>query len=264
MKRLFAVIVCVSLAGACSQSPTEPTPTPTPAPTPGPPAPSPSIVIAPPTPAAPPAGTTSFGWPTMTVGNAVKTGTDHALVYRFDISSRDDFLTVALSALVAETPGATSYTPSSTQPPPAQGTLYWRVIAMDQANAVQSGASEIQSFAYYTPTEQNRIAVQLGVPLWPGVRPPGTNGQAAMGPGWQVGLLTSYTGVVFQNPPLEVLQLFDLLDLGFAPATTIDWLKSNGYATTAAYYPAVAAFGFPHQYLALVRGEWELVRRVGA
>jgi hypothetical protein len=40
-------------------------------------------------------------------------------------------------------------------------------------------------------------------------------------------------------------------------------LKSNGYATTAAWYPEVATFGFPHQYLSLVRGEWELVRRVG-
>ena len=61
-----------------------------------------------------------------------------------------------------------------------------------------------------------------------------------------------------------MLQLFDLLDLGFDPTSAINWLTSNGYTTTAAYYPAVAAFGFPHQYLALVRGEWELVRRVGA
>ena len=112
---------------------------------------------------------------------------------------------------------STSYTPSPTQQPPAQGTLYWRAIAIDQANAVQSGASETQSFAYYTPTEQNRIALQLGVTLWPGVRPPGTYGHAVMGPGWQVGIVTSFTGVVFQSPPLEMLQLFDLLDLGFEP-----------------------------------------------
>ena len=169
MNRLFALMACVILAGACSKSPAAPTATPTPAPTPGPPAPSPSIVIAPPTPAGPMAGTTSFGWPTMTVGNAARTGTDHALVYRFDVSSREDFLTVAFSALVAETPGVTSYTPSPTQQPPAQGIVFWRAIAIDQANAVQSGASETQFFAYYTPTEQNRIALQLGVTLWPGV-----------------------------------------------------------------------------------------------
>ena len=84
-----------------------------------------------------------------------------------------------------------------------------------------------------------------------------------LGPGWGIGTVTSFTGVVFQSPPLEILQLFDLLDLGFEPFSAIDWLKSNGYATTAAYYPAVATFGFPYQYLSLVRGEWELVRRVG-
>jgi hypothetical protein len=261
MTRLFAVLVCIVLASACSKSPSTPTPAPTPAP--GPAAPAPSITIAPPIPAGPPAGTTSFGWPTMTVVNAVRTGTDHALVYRFDISTRDDFLTVAISGLAAETPGVTNYAPSPSQEPTQQGTLYWRAIAIDQASAVQSGASATQSFAYYTPTEQNRIAQQLGVTLWPGARPPGSYGHAVMGPGWQVGIVTSFTGVVFQSPPLEILQLFDLLDLGFDPYGAIDWLKSNGYATSAAYYPAVATFGFPHQYLSLVRGEWELVRRVG-
>jgi hypothetical protein len=258
-KRLFALMVSLSLEGACSKSATAPTA----APTPAPPAPSPSIAIAAPTPAGPSPGTTSFGWPTMTVANAVRTGTDHALVYRFDVSAREDFLTVAFSALVAETPGVTSYTPSPTQPSPAQGPLFWRAIAIDQANAVQSGASETQFFAYYTPTEQNRIALQIGVTLWPGARPPGTYGKAVLGPGWQMATVTSFTGVVFQSPPLEILQLFDLLDLGFEPYSAIDWLKSNGYATTAAYYPAVATFGFPYQYLSLVRGEWELVRRVG-
>jgi hypothetical protein len=199
----------------------------------------------------------------MTVVNSTKTGTDHALVYRFDISLREDFATVAISELVPETPGVTSYTPSPTQQPPSQGTIFWRAIGMDQASAVQSAPSATQYFAYYTPTEQNRIALQLGVTLWPGARPPGTYGHALMGPGWGIGIVTSFLGVVFQSPPLEILQLFDLLDLGYEPNSAIDWLKSNGYATTAAWYPGVATFGFPHQYLSLVRGEWELVRRVG-
>jgi hypothetical protein len=170
---------------------------------------------------------------------------------------------VAFSGLVPETPGVTSYTPAATEQSPTQGTLFWRAIAVDQVSAVQSAASATQYFAFYTPTEQNRLALQLGQTLWPGTRPPGTYGHAVMGPGWQVAITSSFTGVVFQSPPLEILQLFDLLDLGFEPFSAIDWLKSNGYATTAAYYPGVATFGFPYQYLALVRGEWELVRRIG-
>jgi hypothetical protein len=257
LTRLLALLTCLSLASGCSRSPAEPTPTPAPTPT----TPVPTVVIAAPAPAGPPPGTTSFGWPMMSVVNATRTGTSNNLVYRFDISTRDDFSTVAFSALIPEAAGQTGFTPPSTQQAPAEGNLYWRVIAMDQANAIQSGASPTQHFVYYTRTDQNRIAQQLGVALWPGVRPSGTYRRAVLGPGWQVQTVTSFQGVVFQSPPLEILQLFDLLDLGFEHNAAIGWLKRNGYATTAAWYPEVATFGFPYQYLSLVRGEWELVRR---
>jgi hypothetical protein len=41
-------------------------------------------------------------------------------------------------------------------------------------------------------------------------------------------------------------------------------MQQNGYASTAAWYPSVAAIGLPYQYMALIGGSWELVTRVGA
>ena len=52
--------------------------------------------------------------------------------------------------------------------------------------------------------------------------------------------------------------------LGYDVDSAINWMRSNGYPTTAVWYPSVAAIGFPFQYMALIRGEWELVVRVGA
>ena len=54
------------------------------------------------------------------------------------------------------------------------------------------------------------------------------------------------------------------MDLGYDVDSAIDWMRSNGYPTIAVWYPSVASIGFPFQYMALIRGEWELVVRVGA
>jgi hypothetical protein len=85
-----------------------------------------------------------------------------------------------------------------------------------------------------------------------------------MGDGWGVGNPVSFTGVTFVSPPLEELQVFDLLDRGMDPQAAIDWMHSNGYATQAAYYPSVAVIGFQYQYLALISGAWNVVLKVGA
>ena len=57
-------------------------------------------------------------------------------VQRLDLSTRDDFATVAHTTTVSEGSGRTSYTPPSTVAAPQEGTLYWRVVAIDQAAAV--------------------------------------------------------------------------------------------------------------------------------
>jgi hypothetical protein len=262
MLRLIPAVLLTATAIACSEPPAAPTPPVTNQPTP--PAPAAVVTVSTPTPVGPSNGTVSFGWPTFTVHNATKTNTTNALMYRFDVSNREDFATVAFSGMVSEGPEQTSYTPPATQQPPSEGVLYWRALALDQASAVQSATSSPQAFTFYVNTEQNRIASTVYGGLWPGARPTGTHGRAAFGPGWQVRTLRSFDGVTFQSPPIETLRIFDLLDLGYDVDSAINWMRSNGYPTTAVWYPSVAAIGFPFQYMALIRGEWELVVRVGA
>lgn len=266
-RRLLVLVAAsvLGLAAACSRDPITPTTTPTPTPTPSP---TPVITITAPTLVEPPSGATAYGWPRFTWENAGKTNTTNALIYRFDLSTRDDFSTVAFTTTVNEESGRTSFTPPSTQAPPAEGTLYWRVVAIDQANAVQSQPSATENFKYYENTEQNRLAVQLYGSLWGSARPSGTRGRARLGPGWNPGQRRSFNGALFMSPPIEALRIFDLLDLGYDPQAALNWLKSNGYPTgvptEGIWYPGTATIGFPYQYMALVRGEWELVHRVGA
>lgn len=260
--RLSLAVLLTAAAVACSDNPAVPTP---PAPQPAPaPAPAPVITVGTPSPVGPTGGAVSFGWPTFIVNNASKVNTNNPLAYRFDVSNREDFATVAFSATVAEGVDHTSYTPPSTQQPPSEGTLYWRALASDQVNAIQGSTSVPQSFVYYVDTDQNRIATTTYGGMWPGARPTGTHGRAVMGPGWSVRTLRSFDGVTFQSPPLDTLRLFDLLDLGYDPDAAINWMRSNGYPMSAVWYPGPAAIGFPFQYMALIRGEWELVTRVGA
>jgi hypothetical protein len=85
-----------------------------------------------------------------------------------------------------------------------------------------------------------------------------------MGGGWGVGRPTSFTGVTFVSPPIDELQIFDLMDRGMDPQTAIDWMHANGYSTAAAYYPSVNVIGFNYEYLALINGAWNVVVKAGA
>ena len=82
--------------------------------------------------------------------------------------------------------GRTSFTPPATQQPPSEGMLYWRALASDQANAVQSAARapQVVHLLRQHRAKPDRRTVYGG--LWPGARPTGTHGRAAFGPGWQV------------------------------------------------------------------------------
>lgn len=261
LTRLAVVVCLLGSAAGCAETPTSTVPTP--APTPTPPS-TPVITVGVPTPVSPTDGATFYGWPTLTVRNAERANTQNALVYRFDISDRSDFATVAVSSTVQETAEQTSFTANATQTPSTEGTFYWRVVAADQANAVQSAPSPAQSFGFFADTAQNRLARDLYGALWGAARPSGTTGKTRMGPGWGAGLVRSFNGVTFQSPPLEVLRIFDLLDRGYSPQAAIDWMNANGYPTVAVWYAGPAAMGFPYQYLTLLNGGWELVRRVGA
>jgi hypothetical protein len=255
--RASSVCAAVLAVGACSGSatktatPTNPTPT--------------AIVINAPVPAAPSDGTTSTGWPTLTVNNSTRTGPAGSLVYRFDVSSTSDFNNIIVTSTVPEGSGQTSYTPTLSPGPADQSTLYWRAVAIDPINMVASSASATQSFKYSNPpTKAGQIAAQQGVVLWPGVVPPGAPGGATMGNGWNIATLVSFDGVQFLSPTIDELQLFDCMDRGMQPQQAIDWMHSHGYSTPAAWFPDVAVIGFAHQYLALIGGRWDMVLRAGA
>ena len=66
------------------------------------------------------------------------------------------------------------------------------------------------------------------------------------------------------NPPLDEVQIFDLLDRGMSPSAAIDWMHANGYATIGVWYPDVNVLAFAYEYIALIAGQWDIVLRVGA
>jgi hypothetical protein len=258
--RATSVCTLVFALGACSGSTTK-TSTPT-APT------APAIAINAPVPVSPDNGGNVTGWPTLTVNNATHTGAVGVLTYRFDISTASDFTNITVTGSIVEGAGQTSFTPNV--PLPAdQSTLYWRAIAIDAVNAIQSPASTTQSFKENNPpTKAAQIAAQQGRALWAGVAPTGDPGHAKMGDGWDVRSLVSFDGVPFLSPELDELQIFDCMDRGMTPQQAIDWLHGHGYSTQAVWYAdtgsGIGVIGFPHQYIAFTGGQWNMTTRVGA
>jgi hypothetical protein len=197
------------------------------------------------------------------VTNATRTGTvNGAVSYTFEIADNSAFNPVAISGSVPE--GSSQTTIAVSTDLGAGKTYYWRAVAVDAADGLTSPPSDAQTMTIVNPTQAEQIAAQRGVALWPGAQPTGAAGHARLGPGWNVGTQTSFDGVMFQTPPIDALRVFDLLDRGYDPDAAIGWMRVNGYGSVPVYYPEPKAIGFPYQYMALVNGAWELVRRVGA
>jgi hypothetical protein len=169
-----------------------------------------------------------------------------------------------LTGTVNEGAGQTSYAAPSDLAP--NQTFYWRVTAIDAANGASSPASPVQSFTTSANTRQAQLAAQLGVPLWPGVQPTGSNGFAKMGDNWDVQSRISFDGQRFTSPPLGALEVFDLIDRGMSPQAAIDWMHNNGYVDAGVYYfVGTDVIGFQFIYIARnANGAWDLVFRVGA
>jgi hypothetical protein len=200
--------------------------------------------------------------PTFRVTNAGRAGPTGAITYKFEIDTASAFTSIIVTGTSAEGGSETSYTPSSDLP--VNATLYWRATAIDAANGVTSTPSAVQSFTPMPPSQASLVAAQEGVPLWPGVQPGGTTGHAVMGNFWNVVTISSFNGFTFLTPPLDQVQIFDLLDRGMDPEAAINWMHANGYATQAAYYASVQVIGFTYEYMALINGRWDNVRKVGA
>ncbi len=199
--------------------------------------------------------------PVLRVTNAARTGPTGAVTYTFEISNSAAFTSTILSATVSEGINETGYTPTTDLP---MGTpLFWRATANDTASASASAVSSVQGFTVIA-SQAGTIALQRGVVLWPGVQPPGTYGNARLGPGWDVKTIRDFLGNLVPSPTLEQLRIFDLLDRGMNPDQAIGWMNTNGYFTAALYYPSVLSIGFQSHYMTFLFGAWELVIRVGA
>jgi len=226
----------------------------------------PAITVSAPSPIAPLTGSAVLTTvrPTFRSANAAKTGTNNPITYKFEISTSSTFASTVTSGTVSEGNGETDYIPNVDLP--VNTNLFWRVTANDGADGIASAASSVQIFSINPPPSQAAVlAAKLGVVLWPGVQPPGTNGHAVMGNDWNAEPLVSFSGVTFQNPPLDELQVFDLMDRGMNPGDTISWLHDHGYATEGVWYPDVAGgvIGFPFEYLTFINGRWDIVVRLG-
>jgi hypothetical protein len=205
--------------------------------------------------------------PALRVSNVSRTGPAGAISYRFEIARDSGFTSLVVLGTNSEGLNETGFIPTTDLP--TRTRLFWRAFAIDAANAVTSPSSPVQSFTPM-PSQAESVAQQLGVALWPGIKPPGTGGQATMGDNWQIQTLHYLpTNVYFQSPDVEMLRIFDLLDRGFDPDGAAAWMNGNGYPTAALWYPPPekAVIGLKYVYLAsrnkvFVNGTWEVVLRV--
>jgi hypothetical protein len=225
----------------------------------------PAITLSTPVPIGPLNGASTPTRPALRVANVLRSGPAGVVTYKFDVSSSPAFASIVVTGTVAEGVNETGYIPAADLP--VDTLLYWRASAVDAANNVTSSFSAAQSFTPHRPSVAEGIAAQLGTTLWPGQVPPGPTGLAVLGDNWEIQTLHHIpTNTFFQSPTLEMLRLFDLLDRGFDPDGSIDWMNSHGYRTFAQWYPPPekAVIGLDFVYLAArnkitVRGIWDLV-----
>jgi hypothetical protein len=218
------------------------------------------VPLSAPAPVSPANGATVSTWPTLVVADAQTSGQTGTLMYRFEVSTSSAFDAIVATGTVPETPNQTSFTPVASLPG-AQTTMYWRATATDQSSGTSSPTSAATNFVL-VPSAAGRIAAQEGITLWPSAQPQGTPGQAVLGDSWNVQMVTSHSGVVHQTPTLDELRVFDVMDHGFDPQGAINWINSNGYRTSGAWYPGPQVIGFEYEYMALISGRWNLVFKV--
>ena len=228
---------------------------------------SPAIAISAPVPIGPLTGAQTSPRPVLRVTNAVRQGPAGPLSYTFEVARDSAFTSIVVSGTTTEGISETRFIPPGDLLVGA--TLFWRATAVDQQNGISSPPSAAQSFTVIPFSQAERVAAQLGVPLWPGAQPPGAVGHATMGDNWQIQTLHYVpTDTYFQSPTPEDLRIFDLLDRGFDPDSAIGWMNQNGYPTAAQWYPPPekGVIGLRYTYIAarnkiVVNGTWDIVLR---
>lgn len=228
----------------------------------------PAISLAAPVPISPLNNGETTSRPALRVNNAGRSANVGAISYRFEIASDLSFGSILVTGTNTEGINETGFIP--TVDLPTRVPLYWRAFAIDAANGITSPPSNVQSFTALPPSQAEQLAARLGIVLWDGTQPPGTQGHATMGDRWEIQTMHYIPGnVFFQSPDAESLRIFDLLDRGFDPDGAIGWMRTNGYPTAALWYPPPekAVIGLHYVYLAsrnkiVVNGTWDVVLRV--
>ncbi len=233
----------------------------------------PAVIVNAPVPIGPLTGATTPPRPAFRVTNATRSGAG-AITYRFEVASSSEFTTIVASGTNNEGINETGFIPTSDLP--VSVTLYWRATAIDASTGVSSTPSAVQSFTARPFSQAERIALQLGITLWPGAQPSGSVGHATMGDdpvygqGWHIQTLHYLpANVFFQSPDIEMLRYFELFDRGYDPDSAIAWLQGNGYPTIAQWYPGPekAVLGLRYVYIAargkvITNGIWDVVLRI--
>jgi hypothetical protein len=123
----------------------------------------PAIAINAPVPIAPINGAATGARPALRATNATRTGPAGAISYRFEISTTSTFGSILVTGTNSEGVNETGFIPTADLPNNA--TLFWRVTAIDPANAVSSPASATQSFVTSLTIDLSKVVYLLGPDL---------------------------------------------------------------------------------------------------
>ena len=123
----------------------------------------PAIAINAPVPISPLSGTATGSRPTLRATNATRTGPAGAISYRFEIAATSAFTSILSTGTVAEGVNETGFTPAADLP--INATFFWRVTAIDSANAVTSPASATQSFVTSLTIDLTKVVYLKGPDL---------------------------------------------------------------------------------------------------
>jgi len=143
-----------------------------------------AISLAAPTPISPLNNAETTPRPAFRVNNAGRSASAGAITYKFEIARDLSFGSIVLTGTNTEGINETGFIPGSDLP--TRVLLYWRAMAIDAGNGITSNPSIAQSFTVLPPSQAEVLAAQLGIVLWDGAQPPGSQGHATMGDNWQV------------------------------------------------------------------------------
>jgi len=120
----------------------------------------PAIAINAPVPIAPINGAATGARPALRATNATRTGPAGAISYRFEISTTSTFSSILVTGTNSEGVNETGFIPTADLP--INTTLFWRVTAIDPANAISSPPSATQSFVTSLTIDLSKVIYLLG------------------------------------------------------------------------------------------------------